>query len=96
MEILFPLANAYYLSGDIDKAIECYKKIIQVAIGGWYFGDLYARSHYQLGRMYEEQGSFNEAKSYYKKFLFIWEEADEGLAEKIDAQKRLAILEGKV
>ena len=94
-EYFLSLADAYYRVGDIEKARDMYEKITRFTLGIWYYGDVYAKSYYMLGRIYEEHGSIDKAKSYYEKFLFIWEEADEGLPELIDARTRLKNLNKK-
>ena len=94
-EYFLSLADAYYRVGDIEKARDMYEKITRFTLGIWYYGDVYAKSYYMLGRIYEEHGSIDKAKSYYEKLLFIWEEADEGLPELIDARTRLKNLNKK-
>ena len=61
-------------------------------MGIQYYGDVYAKALYMLGRIHEEQGSPEDAKMYYEKFLTIWADADENLPEPHDARKRLARL----
>jgi len=90
VEYLFPIAEAYYQSGNIEKARIYFENITQLTLGIQYYGDLFSKSYYMLGRIYEEQNSIEKAKINFEKFLTIWEVADEGLPEKIDAEKRLA------
>lgn len=87
------LASAYYESGDLERAREEYEKILTFTIGKLYQGDIYARSLYWLGRIYEELGNAAQAVEYYKKFLDLWKDADPGLVEAPDARKRLAGLQ---
>ena len=89
----YPLALAYYESGDLDKARDMFNKILELTSGVWYYGDLYAKSFYMLGRIYEEQDSIENARVHYTKFLEMWKKADEDLPELIDAKKRLAKLD---
>lgn len=51
-----PLALAYYKSGDVEKAREEYERILSLTTGRLYFGDIYAKSFYMLGRIYQEKG----------------------------------------
>jgi tetratricopeptide (TPR) repeat protein len=53
-------------------------------------GDLYAKSFYMLGKIYEQQGNRGKATENYEKFLDLWKNADPGIAEVEDARKRLA------
>jgi tetratricopeptide (TPR) repeat protein len=85
-----PLALAYYKMGDLDKAQEEYEKIISLSRGRIYYGDIYAKSFYMLGKIHEEQGDTTKALENYEKFLDLWKDADPGIAEVEDAKKRLA------
>jgi tetratricopeptide (TPR) repeat protein len=89
------LAQAYQKSGNSEKAIEEYERIISLTTGRNRFGDIYAKSFYMLGKIYEEQGDTSKAKEHYEKFLELWKEADPGLSEVVDARKRLAGLKGE-
>jgi len=84
------LALAYYESGDLDKAQEEYERITALTNGRLYYGDIYAKSFYMLGRIYEQQGDTAKAIEHYQKFLTLWKNADPGIAEVEDAKKRLA------
>ncbi len=90
-----PLALAYYNSGDREKAREEYEKILTLTIGKLYFGDIYARSLYWLGKIYEEEGLKDKAIEHYEKFLDLWKDADPGIAEVEDAKMRLARLKSQ-
>ena len=89
------LALAYYKSGDLDKALEEYKRITTLTTGRDSYGDIYAKSFYMLGKIHEEQGDSGNAIENYERFLDIWKDADPGIAEVGDAQKRLAGLKSQ-
>jgi tetratricopeptide (TPR) repeat protein len=89
-----PLALAYYKMGDLDTAQEEYEKITSLSTGRLYYGDIYAKSFYMLGKICEEKGWKGKAIEYYEKFLDLWKDADPGIAEIEDAKKRLAGLKG--
>ncbi len=91
---LYPLASAYFRSGDLDKAKGTFEDIISLTTGRLYWGHLYAKSIYMLGKICEKQGRKDKAVEHYEKFLFLWKEADPGIAEVEDAKKRLAGLKG--
>ena len=76
-----PLALAYYKAGDKDKAQEEYERIISLTTGRFYHGDIYAKSFYMLGKIFEEQGDTAQASEHYEKFLSLWKDADPGIAE---------------
>jgi tetratricopeptide (TPR) repeat protein len=84
------LALAFYRSGDLKKAQEQYENIIALKPGDMFYGDIYTKSFYMLGKIYEETGDTTKAIEYYKKFLDIWKEADPGMSELEDAKTRLS------
>jgi len=90
-----PLASAYYESGDLERAREEYEKILTFTVGKIYFGDIYARSLYWLGRIYEAQGDAAQAVEHYGQFLTLWKDADPGFDEVEEARKRLADLKSQ-
>jgi pentatricopeptide repeat protein len=87
---MYYLALAYYESGDLERAREEYEKIVALTHGRMYWGDLYAKSFYMLGKICEAQKDRAKAIEYYEKFLDLWKDADAGVNEVPDAKKRLA------
>lgn len=61
---MYYLANSYRDSGNVPKAIECYKK--RIAIGGWV--EEMWQSLYSLGNLHKEIGEIEKA-------IFYWLEA---------------------
>jgi serine/threonine protein kinase/Tfp pilus assembly protein PilF len=90
-----PLAQAYYEAGEMDKARETYNRINSSTLGRLWWGDIYAKSFYMLGKIYEQQGESAKAIEHYEKFLDLWKDADPGIAEVEDARERLAGLKRK-
>ena len=86
------LAQAYLEAGQQEKALATYQKITQLTIGRIGWGVIYAKSFYQLGKIYEMKGDRANAIDHYRKFLELWKNADAGLPEVEDARKRLAKL----
>jgi tetratricopeptide (TPR) repeat protein len=89
---MYFLGQAYYKTGQIDEAIEELEGIIPLTMGRLYYGDIYARSFYMLGKIFEEKGWKGKAIENYEKFLRLWKEADPGIAEIEEAKQRLARL----
>ena len=89
------LAMAYNASGNIDKAQAEYERIVSSSSGRSDFGDVYALSFYELGKIYGQKGWKGKAIDHYEKFLDLWKDADPGIAEVDDARERLAGLQGK-
>ncbi len=83
------LAEAYYKAGDLAKALEEYKRISSLTFSRRWDGDIYAKSFYMMGMIYERMGRKAKATENYGTFLELWKDADPGIAEVIDARKRL-------
>jgi tetratricopeptide (TPR) repeat protein len=86
------LARAYYKRGDLDKAIEAYKHVVNFDPDGTERRLLHPRYHYRLAKLYEEKGLRNRAAKEYEKFLNIWKLAIPDEPEAVDAKKRLETL----
>jgi serine/threonine protein kinase/tetratricopeptide (TPR) repeat protein len=86
------LALAYYKAGDIEKAQKEYERITTIITGKLYWSDIYAKSFYMLGKIFEQQGDTAKALEHYEKFLELWKDADPGFEEVEDAKKRLTAL----
>jgi len=89
------LALAYYKAGDYEKAREEYARIISLISGRLPYGDIYAKSFYMLGKIYQEKGMNEKAVEHYEKFLALWKDADPGIREVREAKKQLAALKNK-
>jgi hypothetical protein len=51
--------------------------------------DIYVRSYYRLGKIFEALGQNAEAITSYENFLGLWKDAELGRTEVKDARKRL-------
>jgi serine/threonine protein kinase/Flp pilus assembly protein TadD len=89
------LGLAYYKSGDLEKAREEYDRIASFTRGRLDNADVYAKSFYMLGKIYEQQDNRGKAIENYEKFLGLWKDADPGIVEVEDARKRLAGLKSQ-
>jgi len=76
----------------LKKARKHFEKIVSLTTGRLYWGDIYARSFYWLGKIFQKKGWIGKAIEHYEKFLQLWKDADPGLPETMDAQKQLAAL----
>jgi tetratricopeptide (TPR) repeat protein len=86
------LARAYHMSGDLDKAIAEYERLLAPDPSGPEIFLIHPRYHYWLAKLYEKNGQAENAVFRYKKFLDIWKDADPDIPELMDTKKRLAIL----
>jgi eukaryotic-like serine/threonine-protein kinase len=87
------LARAYLKMGNLDKAIEEYKKLVTFNPASQdrrMHNPIY---NYRLAKLYEQKGLKEEAKREYARFLELWKDADPGILEFVDAKKRFAQLE---
>jgi tetratricopeptide (TPR) repeat protein len=86
------LADAYYLSGELDKAQEWYENFQALTTGRLGAGATYAKSHFMLGQIYEQRGMNAKAIRSYRTFLDLWREADLKAPELEEAKRTLAAL----
>ena len=88
------LAEAYYKAGDLEKALGEYKRISSLTFSRIWDGDIYAKSFYMMGMIYDGMGKKAEATENYGRFLELWKDADPSIPEVIDARKRLEAIWG--
>ncbi len=88
------LARAYYLNGELDKAISEYERLITFNPNSKDRRLIHPKYHYLVAKLYEEKGWKEKAISEFEKFLELWKDADKDLPEFIDAKKRLNKLIG--
>ena len=62
--LLFNSGNKAYRRGDLEKAIEGYKKAIE-------YDENYFKAYYQLGRIEKEMGNSDQAMDYFNKVIAI-------------------------
>jgi tetratricopeptide (TPR) repeat protein len=87
------LAYAYFLAGNLEQAQKQYEMITKLTMGRLFFGDIYARSYYMLGKIYQQKDWTCKAIENYQTFLNLWEDADSNIPEIKDAKKQLSILQ---
>jgi len=88
------LARAYQKMGNLDKAIEEFKKLLTLDPANQdrrLHNPVY---HYRLAKLYELKGLKGDSKKEYARFLEFWKDADPGLPESKDARQRLDGLRG--
>jgi len=90
--VIDSLAKAYFESGDLEKAKKEYERITKLTAGRLGEGEIYVKSFYMLGRIFEQQGNTAKAIEHYEQFLDLWKDADPGIAEVDDARERVAEL----
>ncbi|MBN2266220.1 MAG: tetratricopeptide repeat protein, partial [Candidatus Aminicenantes bacterium] len=87
--VLYGAAKAHEKTGRIDKALDFYLRLLALNGGRLQHPDLYALSHYAIGRIRQDQGDRDRARESLAKFLDLWKNADPGLPEVEDAKARL-------
>ena len=87
------LARAYHKAGNLDKAIEEYRKLLTFDPASQDRRMHNPVYHYRLARLFEQKGLKGKAIEHYEKFLSLWKDADPGIAKVEDARKRLAVFE---
>jgi tetratricopeptide (TPR) repeat protein/TolB-like protein len=91
--VLYAAGREYERAGNMAIAPGYYQRLIGLNGGRLQHPDLYALSHYALGRIKQDQGDAHGAKESLAKFLELWKDADPGLPEVQEAKKRLAALD---
>ena len=89
------LARAYYLNGDLEKAIAEYERLITFNPKSNDRRLIHPKYHYRLAKLYEEKGLKEKAIGEFEKFLELWIDADKDLPELVNAKNRLAKLVAK-
>ena len=85
-------ARAYHQSGELDKAIAEYERLITFDPRGEERLLIHPKYHYRVAKLYEEKGWPGRAIEEYEKFIEICKDADPGMPEDEDARKRLSDL----
>lgn len=89
------LARAYYQNGQLDEAIAEYEGKVAFNPQSDNRRLINPKYRYLLAKLYEEKGEAAKAVEQYEAFLELWRDADPGLPEVEDAEKRLASLKSK-
>jgi serine/threonine protein kinase/Tfp pilus assembly protein PilF len=89
------LARAYVKNGDLDKAIAEYENLINFDPDNTDRRIVHPKYHYKLAKLYEQKTWEGKAIEHYEKFLELWKDADEGIPELEDAEKRLTGLKSE-
>ncbi|UCE41234.1 MAG: protein kinase [Candidatus Aminicenantes bacterium] len=89
---IFTLAQAYEKEGNLFSARGEFEKILFLHLGRIGDGDLYAKSLYSLGKIFEQQGQKEKAVEYFQRFLDLWKNGDPEITEIEDAKIRLNAL----
>ncbi|MBD3413929.1 MAG: protein kinase [Candidatus Aminicenantes bacterium] len=91
------LIASYELKGDLEKTVQEYLKfynnVILAAYGMpeyFYFFREASLVNYNVAQLYEKMGNGEKAIEHYEKFIDLWKNADNGIAEIRDAHKRLS------
>jgi tetratricopeptide (TPR) repeat protein len=86
------LARVYAKQGELDKAIDEYKRLLQFKPQAEEYLLMNPKLHYHMAGLYEQTHQFTKAIAEYQKFLTVWENANPDRPELIDARQRLAKL----
>jgi tetratricopeptide (TPR) repeat protein len=87
------LGSPYFRAEELEKARQEFEDISRLSpLIGLEYADMYAKSFYHLGQVYERLGKKSKARENYRKFLDLWKDADPVLPEVADARKRLNLL----
>ena len=79
-------------AGRPEAALELYLRLLALNGGRLQHPDLFALSHYAVGRIRQSRGDLEGARENLTMFLSLWKDADPGLPDVVDAKRRLAVL----
>jgi tetratricopeptide (TPR) repeat protein len=89
------LARVAKARGDLDAAIEIYRRLNTPGLDNPYTSVLEPRYVLEVARLLDQKGDHAAAREEYARFLGLWKNADPDLPELAEAQTRLAQLEGE-
>jgi serine/threonine protein kinase/predicted Zn-dependent protease len=89
------LASTYLEKRDLENALAVFKKISELSVGHLTWGDIYGRSYYHLGKIYQELNQDKNAEGAYQKFLSLWKESDADPAMLADANRELGEIQSR-
>ncbi len=70
------VAFAYQSLGKWQESVDKYEEIIAKVVTGREEQEYWILAHYELGKIYMEQGNTQKAKEYFGKFIDIWKDGD--------------------
>ena len=86
--------RAFLSMGQTDSAIAAYEYLMTVDPTTSDRRLIDPRLHFRLAQLLEKVGRLDEARREYRRFLEIWQKADEGVPPLEEARKGLARVEG--
>jgi tetratricopeptide (TPR) repeat protein len=86
------LASAYYQNSDLVNAQKNYERMANLSTGRLQYGEIYAKSFYMLGKIYQQMKMTEKALTNYQKFLQIWEKSNIGTKKINDAREQVSLL----
>ncbi len=94
----YELGLTNFLMNKSDESEKWFKKIGDLTFCRYYFGDLYAKSFYYLGKIYQKKGWTGKAIESYNNFILMWGNGDKEIVGKMinDAIKQVKLLETKI
>jgi tetratricopeptide (TPR) repeat protein len=83
------IPRAHEKMGNIDKAIEAYKKLLTFDPKSQDRRLHVPIYHYRLAKLYDASGLKDQARGEYQKLVEDWKDGDPGIPELVDAKKRV-------
>jgi tetratricopeptide (TPR) repeat protein len=89
--IWYSLASAYLAAGTEEKAAEWYRRIIEAGVERVEWPIPYVRSFYFLGKIHENRGEMEKARTYYRRFYEYWKDGDMDRERVEEAKSKLGM-----
>jgi hypothetical protein len=80
----------------MENAQQQFEKLKNLTTGRLQWADLYAKSYYWQGKIFQKVGKIGEAVKHYGQFLHLWKDADLDIPEKKDAEEQMSLLKNIV
>ncbi len=95
---IYNSALFYYNRNNNSEAEKYFLQIQELTFGRLYRGDLFAKSFYYLGKIYQRRGWTGKAIKSYKRFYNMWKDGDPQFVGKYltDTEKQLVILKHRI
>ena len=91
---IYNSAHFFYTRNKNNAAEKIFLEIHELTRGRFYRGDLYAKSFYYLGKIYQKKGWVGKAIESYERFYSMWKDGDQEFVGKYieDTKKQLDLM----
>ena len=94
----YELGLTNFLMNKFDESEKWLLKLGDLTLSRYFFGDLYAKSFYYLGKIYQKKGWVGKAIESYDHFILMWNNGDKEIVGEMitNAKKEVKLLRTKI